>query len=261
VAWRFKAIMVAGLIAGILLAVFTAYKVSISGPKHFTPRGREQWTSHSTLFVTQAGFPWGRVTLPEAAPGVTGDTRPNATRPGKGDFAQPDRFSNLAVVYSYIGQSEQVRQLINPRPAQDQIQVSSVISGDTVLPLLNVNTIGFDPRMAQVLNTATIASLRDYIAEQQQQSGIPDVQRVKIQVLNPPSVATLTKGRSVIGPALAFLLCVLTALGLSYLLENLFPRRGAGDGTPSEAALEPFVPAAEALEPDPLALRVAGGQG
>src|SRR5262245_9931039 len=126
VMWRFKGIMALGVLFGFALAIFAAFHVP-----DMTRRGTEQWQSQSDILVTQRGFPWGRVTLPEQAitPGAaqagatTGSGTDTQRNNGNGlQFADPGRFSSLALLYSLIAYSDQVRQLLPQHPSRDQIQ-------------------------------------------------------------------------------------------------------------------------------------------
>src|SRR3954465_8672900 len=77
VLWRYRLITALGLLFGIALALLAAFKV---GPGGLERRGSEQWTSTSNVMVTQKGFPWGRVTLPNsAAVGQAAGTDPSAS--------------------------------------------------------------------------------------------------------------------------------------------------------------------------------------
>src|SRR3954465_4951057 len=64
VLWRYRLITALGLLFGIALALLAAFKV---GPGGLERRGSEQWSSTSNVMVTQKGFPWGRVILPNSA--------------------------------------------------------------------------------------------------------------------------------------------------------------------------------------------------
>src|ERR1044072_2187774 len=101
VLWRFRAIVGLGLLLGIVMAFLAASNVP-----SMEPRGVEQWSSDSSIFVTQEGFPWGRVTLGDTTvPGM-----PSAETSGgdsKTPFADPARFSNLALLYANIVQAGQ----------------------------------------------------------------------------------------------------------------------------------------------------------
>ena len=92
-------------------------------------------------------------------------------------------------------------------------------------------------------------------------------------MLNPPSAGTVAKPRSMTGAIVVFLLCVIGAVALAYIIENLRPVRPAeaevgggtltpGDVTGPALAADPLdvswaPPATEAPEPQ----RTAAGRG
>lgn len=228
VLWRFKAIVAGGLVLGVIMALLASFSISFSGGPKLEWRSDQTYSSVSTLFVTQQGFPWGRVTLPEPAlvPGVDPTTQPETEtmdEKTRREYAAPERFSDLAVVYSYLARSDEVQALIRPEPTPDQIVITPVQNPSTGagLPLLLVETHANDQRLAQRINDASIGALRSYLREQQDAADIPDSARVKIQVLNPPTAAGVTEGRTYMGSVIALILAVAGAIALAYLLENL----------------------------------------
>jgi hypothetical protein len=235
--WRFRTIVIAALLLGVTMATLAVFKVTTTG---ISWRAQEVWSSESTVFVTQKGFPWGRVILPGAQAGVAAPT----PAPGTEDtaqsgeaFADPQRFTNLAIVYSYLAQSDRVRALMNPRPRRAQLQVAPVAGnqGGETLPLLNVTTNAKSREAARRLNATAITALRRYLAMEQASNGIGSDDRVRIQVLNPPSAGTILVGRSKTPAIVAFLLVMGCALALIYGLENLYPRHPAGTGAVDDA--------------------------
>jgi hypothetical protein len=228
VLWRFKAIVVGGIVLGVVMAILASFSVSFSGGPKLEWRSDQTYGSVSTLFVTQTGFPWGRVTLPEPSlvPGADPAVQqPEETMDDKTrrEYAAPERFSDLAVVYSYLARSDQVRALIRPEPAPDQIVITPVQNPSTGagLPLLLVETHAHDQALAQKINEASIDALRSYLREQQDAADIDDSARVRIQVLNPPTAAGVVEGRTYMGSVIALILAMAGAVALAYLLENL----------------------------------------
>jgi hypothetical protein len=231
VMWRFRRIVAGGFILAVVVAVLASFQVSTSG---LSWRSEQTFTSTSTLFVTQSGFPWGRVTLPTAsltpstggAPANEGGAS-TTTGQERREYGAPERFSDLAVVYSFIARSDQVRDLVMPRPQPDQIVISPVINPTTgaALPLLLNETHAFDQETAMRLNEGVIDALRSYLAKEQEASDIPASQRVRVQVLNPPTPVGVTEARTYMGSVVAFILVLAAAVALAYLLENV--RRSA----------------------------------
>jgi hypothetical protein len=218
--WRWRALLAAGLLLAITLAVLVTFKPTLSGGPGLEWRSSPTYTSTSRLFVTQPGFPWGRATLPGLAPGGVAD--PSV----KGEtFATPDRFANLALVYAYIAQSDLIRKLISPQPLLDQITVStpSIPGSSDPLPLLEIASKATTARDAQKLNDGAIEALRRYLNDELDANEVKAQDRVELQVLNPPRAGTLTGGRSMTLSFVAFLLAMVATLVLVYVLESMRP--------------------------------------
>ncbi|MDA0168657.1 hypothetical protein OJ998_06125 [Solirubrobacter taibaiensis] len=223
---RFRIIVAGGLILAIVLAILSIFNVSTAGLEW---RSEQTFTSNSALNVTQQGFPDGRVVLAgEAKP----ETEPGAAPTEKDEgaqFADPGRFANLAVTYAYYAQSDAVRALISPAPPRERITITPAPAGwntSTTLPILNLDTTGDTPEEAQKLNSAVIDALKGYIKAEQDKYDIPSDNRVRIDVLTPPSEATVLIGHSKTPALVAFLLVMAAALALSYCLDNLYPPKG-----------------------------------
>jgi hypothetical protein len=228
VLWRFRAVVAIGLLLGIVLAFLAAYKVP-----SMERRGVESWSASSDIFVTQPGFPWGRVTLPTTpAPGTdTGSDSDsgNSNTP----FADPARFSTLALLYSNLAMSDVVRSMLPEKPTPDQIstRVLDATGNAAFLPIITLTTNAGSAEDAMALNRHLIQGLQRYLAQQQRDSETPDNERVQLSVLNAPKGATLMAGRSMTLPLLALMLCVLAAIAVAHILENLRPRAAeAHDG-------------------------------
>jgi hypothetical protein len=218
--WRWRVILICGLVLATALAFLVTFKPTLGGAEW---RSQATFTSSSRVMVTQPGFPQGRATLPGSDP-----TQP-IPPPGRKlkTFAPSTRFSELAVIYSYLAQSEQVRDLITPQPLQDQISVVTVpnpATGDP-LPLLEIATTANSPGAARALNTAVIHGLREYLERYARRAGVPADERVELQILNPPESGALASGRSITLSVMVWLLAMAAALVAVYLLENLYPMR------------------------------------
>src|SRR3954471_20135331 len=244
VLWRFKAIVAGGVVLGVVMAILASFSVSFSGGPKLKWRSSQTYGSVSTLFVTQTGFPWGRVTLPDTSglpAGIdptTGTTDPtDTTNKDRREYAAPERFSDLAVVYAYLARSDQVRALMRPEAGPDQIVITPVQNPSTGagLPLLVIETQAHSPEVAQKVNVASVDALRSYLRDEQDAAHIPDGARVRIQVLNPPTPAGVTEGRTYMGSVIALILAIAGAIALAYLLENLRASRRSDDETPERS--------------------------
>jgi hypothetical protein len=229
--FRWRAILAAGLVLAVILGILVSFKPALSGSGvDLKWRSKAVYTTKSRLLVTQPGFPIGRTTLPGVVEGQNGaaqtTTQQQSTNDsGKVDFADPSRFSYLAIVYSYLAQSEPVRARIHPKPAPDDLSVvyQGTQNGDA-LPLLELTTKGNSPAAVQQLNFKAIQALRGYLDQQLTEAGVPEAQRVSLQTLNPPDLGSLSSGRTPTVSAVVFILVLVGTLLLVYILENLYPR-------------------------------------
>lgn len=221
VLWRSRWVAAGGLLLGVVLAVLAAYQVS---PSKLERRGTETWSSESSILVTQTGFPWGRVTLP----GV-GDASGQGTpaRSGSVEFADPGRFSNLAMLYSVISYSDQVRLNLPGNPKRDQIKavpLDATGNGTSFLPVIKVTTTASTPEGARRLNQATLDGLRGLLTTQQKANEIPRKDRVQLSLLDAPTEPVLVAGHSWTPSIFAFLLCLLGTVAVAHILEGLRQR-------------------------------------
>ena len=257
VLWRFRLIVIVAAVLGIVLAGLAVFRPTSSGLEW---RSEEVWTSQSTVFVTQKGFPWGRVILP-GPQSTAGAVLPEGVAPAAADenktreeFADPGRFSNLGILYSYFAKSERVRALMRPIPDPDQLMVTPVAAAQNtseVLPLLNIEASATTPKGAVELNASAISALKTYLEDQQRENDIAASDRVLLEVLNPPGRPILFIGRSKTPAVVAFVLVMALALALCYMLDNLYPRRRR-DGLVDASELEEFWAASgTAADPEP----------
>jgi hypothetical protein len=94
VLWRFRWLVLSGILLAILLAVLSVAKVSSHGLSY---RKHEVWQSSTRILLTQNGFPWGRAVVPASQPGATGG---------------PGWLSGLTELYAQFANSDQVQELM-----------------------------------------------------------------------------------------------------------------------------------------------------
>jgi hypothetical protein len=224
VLWRYRAIVALGILLGFALAFFAAVDVT-NGMKR---RGAEQWSSVSQIFVTQEGFPWGRVTFPVATdPGADAATEPPTPDEEVDDrikFADPTRFPNLAFLYSFLTNSDQVRGKLPGPPTPDQIQavpLDPTGRGDAFLPIIQLTTSASTAPGAVELNKQTMEGLKSLLREWQDEAKIANKDRVVLSTLSKPSAPALLAGRSLTPSLLAFMLCVILSIALAHILEGI----------------------------------------
>src|SRR5829696_695193 len=175
VLWRFRIVVAIGTLLAIGLAFMSYYKVSLSGGPTITPRQAEVWRSDATLFVTQPGFPWGRLGVDSSD--VTGAPQEEQQQRSSGDFrfADPDRFVDLAKLYSYLAEGDGVRRILErDGPIDGQIMAEPIASdeGDS-LPLVGISATSSSAAGAARLAERQIDGFSKYIALQQLRSRTP----------------------------------------------------------------------------------------
>lgn len=227
VLWKRRAIVIGGLVLGIVTAVLAAYQPTGGGLER---RGSEQWSSKSMIFATPKGFPWGRVSpptvdefggvpIPEASDGAAGSADELAITP-----LDPARLTNLAQVYAVMASSDRVRRRLPGHPDAEQIEafpIDPTGSGEPVLPMVEMTTTAESGPAARQLNQQTIEALQRILLSEQRENGIADSDRVELQVLRQPAAPELVSGPSLVGSILAFVLCFGGAIALAHLIENL----------------------------------------
>ena len=60
VLWRFRFIVIPGLVLAFVLTALSFLKVDLR-THSVSYRQNEKWVSYANVFVTQHGFPWGKI--------------------------------------------------------------------------------------------------------------------------------------------------------------------------------------------------------
>jgi len=224
VLWRFRVVVAVGIFLAIALSFMSFARVSLAhGSPSVSYRQQPTFQAATRLLVTQEGFPWGRSVLPITT-GTTPQT-PGSSTPSGLQFADPNRFATLALLYA---------QLLNGNAIQDRIR-KSIPVGDflTAEPVMNAQTnsvlpfvdvIGVAHTAAEAARTSRIGAdlFRSYIAQQQTSAAIRPNERVLLPVVS--TKATLLAGRKKTLPIVAFLTVMIATIGLAFILENMRPR-------------------------------------
>ena len=222
VAWRFKIVVVIGLLLAGGAAVFVNMRLG----------GKEEWQSLATLHVTQKGDPSYRAVIPQLIPP---SAKPGESTRVTPEFADPSRFTTLAADLAKLSTSDQIRR---------QVLGANIGNGDYSIVGEQLLTVHSDPlpfilltataptaSEAVALRDATVSTVRRLFSP----SDVPAAQRVLLQSVSQPAVGetsavTLVKGRSKTMPVAAFLVIAFLAFALAFLLENLRPRSAAALG-------------------------------
>ena len=222
VLWRFRVVTISGFILAVLLGVLSMAKIGFNGGPTLTYRQQPTYQATTQLLVTQKGFPWGRSILP----GVTGATSDQVqpTRSGV-EFADPNRFASLAVLYAQILNGDLLQARIRKQlPKGVLLGAQAVTNSPTnaVLPLVNVIGTAGSQALAERTSKLGASLFQSYITDQQAGAKIDPSQRVLLNVVSTQTL--LVAGRKKTIPIVAFLTVMIGTIGLAFLLENMRPR-------------------------------------
>jgi hypothetical protein len=226
---RFRWLVAGGAVLGALLAFLAVARVNSHGVSW---RQQPEYLSYSQVFVTQRGFPWGRLGVTDQS--VTGATLPSGQ---SSQVADPGRLTSLAVVYSELVTSDAVRREMHKfKPPVGKLEAAPVldVTGHDPLPIVSIAGFSDTPQRAMKLAGSAAQGLVDYVAKQQRQNGIPVKDRVDLSIVVKADHAQLEQGRSIAMPAIVFLAVLGAAAALALVLENARPR-SAEEAAPTAA--------------------------
>jgi hypothetical protein len=232
VIWRFKFLVVTGLVLAAALAILSVVRVTSNG---FVYRQAELWSGTTRLGVTQNGFPWGRLFAQETGANGTPTPVEQANKAGDIPIADPNRFKDLAIFYAELATSDPVRRLmLKDGPIRGKIVATPVVvQSNYTLPLIDLMAIATSPRRAVELAQRGSNALTTYLETQQRANAVPPTDRVVLQEVLSARKAKIFAPRSKTMPIVIFLAVMFATIGLAFLLENLRPRTRKADAGPS----------------------------
>jgi hypothetical protein len=226
VLWRFKLLVVVGLLAAYALAFYSYYNVTLDGGPKITPRDSEQWESLTTLFVTSKGFPWGSVS-DFRDEDVSDPSKPAAeSTPSDVD---PARLVGLTPLYMELATSDVVlKEMLKEGEIDGALQAFPVIPGGKTsldpVPMFTLSAVGPTPAAAQGLAQRHVKAFLRVLWRRQASAGIPTNRRVVVEIVRQPQPAVLLQGRKLTRPLVIFLAVMIAVFALAFVLENLRPR-------------------------------------
>jgi hypothetical protein len=241
VVWRFKLLVLGGVVAAIVLATLSYTTVRFDGgAPTFTYRDNQQWESLSTIFVTSRGFPWGSAFDPNAQV-----INPDGTVAMVPQLSTT-RLSGLAALYQEYATSDGVYQRLARRgPINGFLRTYSVFPGGDgsapPLPMMTLSAVSTTPESARALNGRWLKAVIGYITIQQTRAQIPAEKRAVLQVIREPQRATLLTPRKKTRPILVFLTVMTAVIGLAFIFENLRPRVRALPAENEDAVARPEI--------------------
>jgi hypothetical protein len=227
VLWRFRFLVLIGVVLAATLAVFSVVKVSSNGLRY---KQYELYSSSTRLIVTQQGFPYGRLLAQD--PGLSTEAARSLDIP----MADQNRLNNLTILYAELATSDPVRRLMRrDGPIGGRIIATPVVvqEGRYTLPLIDVVAIAVSPKRATRLAERAARSFETYLTQQQQLNKVPKSDRVVVQQVERPRRVEVVRPRSKTLPIVIFFAVAFATVGLAFLLENLRPRTGESEAVPS----------------------------
>jgi hypothetical protein len=207
VIWRFRLLVFGGLAVAILLAGISFFRISFAGgtPEIHFRQAQTYQATESLLITTQGGALY-------KTSGV------GATL-ALGELAlQYAEVATSDPVLSIARQSGPLRGTITAKPGADQLV------GRTPLPFVEINGLATNAGRAISLARRGSQALQQYVDQQQNLHGVPNAERVVLQVASAATGATVVQGRRKTVPIVVFLTVMIATLGLVFILENLRPR-------------------------------------
>ena len=223
VLWRFRVLVAIGLVLVIALTVLSVARVSFSNGVKLTYRQQQQYTSTTTVWVTQAGFPLGRSVYDKFL-----NTDSGSTNVGIPVYSDPLRWSGLTTLYASLVTSDDVKKIMERSGPIDgsvgATQPTVPGNAQALLPYIVISGTAHTPGGAVRLADRARGALETYVRDQQAENAIPPDKRVLLQVLNNAQPAVLTAKRSRTRPVVVVFAGLMVVFGLAFLLENLRPR-------------------------------------
>jgi hypothetical protein len=224
VLWRFRLVVLPGFLVAVALAVLAYGKVDPAHGFAITPRSTPTYRADGLLLITQPGFPWGN----SQQQYLPGDVSKGLPPIPVGDFS---RMSGIAMIYSELADSDEVRSLVRRRPGKLEKVVTSPYAPasappGTVLPMVALSADAATPTRAAQLVNARIVGFQGYIERRQEDALVPAQRRVVVQVLKHGEAdnAIVVAGAKKTLPMVVFLAVMMLVCGLAFILENVRPR-------------------------------------
>ncbi|MEX0801335.1 MAG: hypothetical protein WD379_08970 [Dehalococcoidia bacterium] len=210
VLWRFRLIVLLGLVLAFALAFLSYVRVSFDdGAPTFSYRDAQLWRSRATLWATRRDFAAGELILEDETQ-LTGS------------------FGGLASLYTTLVTSDEVLEILRKDgPVNGFVEVKTAVALDkrSPLPFIAIEAFSPSPRDAVSLAGREINAILEYHERQLDEAEVPPNRRIVLKVLASPRPPELVADRSFTRPAVVFVTALIAVIGFVFILENLRPRR------------------------------------
>lgn len=234
VLWRSRFLVLLGLVLACAAAVFATARVDLAhGTPQLVYRKPQLYQSNVQLLVTQKGFPEGRSVF---------NTTPTMLPSGRVDqpaFADPSRFTGLALIYSQliVGNRERERVFGKRKPPQYETILASPLAGPNgsgFLPIIQITGVAPNPERAMTLADRAASSFSADLVTRQIQTKVAVSDRVILDRIAGPQNPTIYAPRKKTRAIFAFALILMLTVAAAFFRENLRKRSAAAAGEGEE---------------------------
>jgi capsular polysaccharide biosynthesis protein len=227
--WRQKWILLAGVVAGVVLAYLALYEVTYAhGGLQAEARSYSKYSATAALVVDAPGFGSVRTDVPM------------------------DKSIQMAPTFAYLATTQNVLARVEQMtggPLANRVKITAEAVQDS--PIVTVSVEGDDPALVARVAASIPQAFSDYVSKYQTANGVAGDVRLVLRPLGSYGPPTKVQSRTVEIAAVLFLLPLLTAAGLAILIDNA---QHADTVVPLAvvAAGEPGVPAGSSGEAAPV---------
>jgi hypothetical protein len=241
---RFWWLVLLGIASGILVATVLVYRVEVGWPPKFPPELTERtptsYQASTELLVDSPTGPYLQAGVGIAPPATVvpgrpqqGRTQPAVTEAESSVITNRRALVEAANLFPLLIESDEVSAIRARRmgvvPGQVRARALYSTQGEnrfrpSVLPVIQIAAVAPSPAAAIRLTQGTANAFKVWLASQQQQAGVPRLQRVVIRQLRVPRSAFATGGSSYGLPLLAAAAVMFGFAGMAVLLDRSFPR-------------------------------------
>ncbi|HJQ73412.1 MAG TPA: Wzz/FepE/Etk N-terminal domain-containing protein [Gaiellaceae bacterium] len=227
---RFWWLVVAGLVVGAIAAAAV-----------YSQEAKPKYTATTNLFVNSASAPYLRTQQAQPSKGHTGPLASSSA-------SDTQTLVNAANTYPLLIQSDKIAELreqkygaIPGTVTANALNASTNTYGvfrPSPLPVIQVKATSKRASQAEQLADATVAAFQLWMRQQQHRHKIPPSQRISVQQLESPAVAS-NGGRGKGLPAFVGALVLLAFCGLAIAVDNSRPAGAAEAAGPRESRATP----------------------
>jgi hypothetical protein len=228
VIWRFKWLVLVGLLLACALTFFAVARVNFSNRSVSYRQGQTYQAEERLYLNTHGGVPF-RTTTAKVDP-KTGNIYypPN--------LVPPTSLGPTAILYAQLANSDLLKDVARRLPGKYLASPVATNGNPPVnLPFLAIDGFASTPEKAIRTANGISEAFISYVANNQVLAKVPLAQRVALTVTTKATSAKVSAGRHFTGPIIIFLVVLIATLGLAFLLENLRPaapsdRAGGNNG-------------------------------